>query len=76
MPLPKSRLLTRSSIPSSALIAVFALLNVVYLRWATEYKRQNREKLLEPYSDEKASGGGDQAWTELGDRHPDFEYAI
>jgi len=58
----------------SALIAVFALLNVVYLRRATEFKRQNRDKLLEPFSDEKE--GDKRAWTELGDRHPDFEYAM
>ncbi|KLO13815.1 MFS general substrate transporter [Schizopora paradoxa] len=60
----------------SALIALFAVLNVIYLRWATNYKRQNRDELLEPYSAEKTNDGGDQAWTELGDRHPDFEYAI
>jgi hypothetical protein len=37
-------------------------------------KKQNREKLLAPYTDDKE--GQNRAWMELGDKHPDFEYTL
>ena len=64
---------------SSALIAVFAVLNVLYLRWATKDKQRRRAELLEPYSgveDKNGNNNNERAWTELGDRHPDFVYAL
>ena len=37
-------------------------------------KKENREKLLAPYADDKE--GQIRAWMELGDKHPDFEYTL
>lgn len=63
---------------SAVLIIVFSLLNVLYLTWAQRTKERRRGELLAPYlSDPNAPpDGGEKAWTELGDRHPDFRYAL
>lgn len=61
---------------SAALIAVFSVLIVLYLKWATREKQRKRDELLRPYVTEKEPLGGAAAWEELGDRHPDFKYAI
>ena len=41
-----------------------------------ESKQRRRNEILEPYTDDKNSDGGTMAWTELGDKHPDFRYTI
>lgn len=61
---------------SSALIIVISLFNIAYLAHANRTKAQRREQLLAPYSDEKDADGGERAWVELGDRHPDFVYVL
>lgn len=61
---------------SAALIAVFSVFIVLYLKWATREKQRKRDELLRPYVTEKEPNGGAAAWEELGDRHPDFKYAI
>ena len=61
---------------SAALIVVFSSLIVLYLKWATKQKDAKRDEILRPYATEKEPDGGQAAWEELGDRHPDFRYAI
>jgi sensor domain CHASE-containing protein len=68
---------------SSILIIVISFLNVVYLSWRNKIKKrpEERAKLLEKYmeTNEQLEGEDDgelRAWTELGDRHPDFVYTI
>lgn len=56
-------------------IIVVSILNILYLRWANKQKRIHRAELLAAYADEGRSDGGDRAWKELGDRHPDFIYS-
>ena len=64
-------------INSSVLIAVFAAANALYLKWVQRQKEARRNELLVPYvtSSDDPKDGGEKAWTELGDRHPDFVYA-
>lgn len=69
---------------SSLLIALFAALNAFYPAYTQRQKEARRYELTAPFiynSDpDSESGamkdGGDKAWVELGDRHPDFKYAI
>lgn len=62
---------------SSALIVFFSIVNVLYLKRATQSKKKRRDELLRPYmSEDSRADGGEIAWTELGDRHPDFRYAF
>ncbi|OCB91746.1 MFS general substrate transporter [Sanghuangporus baumii] len=65
---------------SSVGILVFSMLNILYLTHATRQKHARRAQLLAPYvknADPAAPlDGGDTAWAELGDRHPDFRYAL
>ena len=49
---------------------------MLYLKWATTQKEAKRDEILEPFATEKEPDGGQAAWEELGDRHPDFRYAI
>ena len=39
-------------------------------------KQRRRNEILAPYIDDKNADGGEKAWTELGDKHPDFRYTI
>jgi hypothetical protein len=61
---------------SSVLIVVFASLNALYLSAATKRKQEKRDELLLPYKDSSKPDGGDRAWADLGDRHPDFAYVL
>ena len=67
----------RCLINSSVLIAVFAAANAFYVKWAQRRKETRRNELLAPYitDSDDPKDGGEKAWTELGDRHPDFVYA-
>ncbi|PAV20618.1 MFS general substrate transporter [Pyrrhoderma noxium] len=60
------------------IIIVFSTLNVLYLNYATHQKERNRDEILAPYitSDKAVEDGGEAAWIDLGDRHPDFRYAF
>ena len=63
----------------SILVVTFTLINMTYLSWRNKVKKRPevRAKLLEKYVIDKEGGdGGLSAWTELGDRHPDFTYII
>jgi hypothetical protein len=57
-------------------MALFSLTNAILLTRMNACKRQRRSEILAPYIDEKNLDGGVMAWIELGDRHPDFRYAI
>uniref|UniRef100_A0A0W0G0X2 Major facilitator superfamily (MFS) profile domain-containing protein n=1 Tax=Moniliophthora roreri TaxID=221103 RepID=A0A0W0G0X2_MONRR len=59
----------------SALIVVLAVVNAVYLSRQNKLKKEKREKLLAPYITAEEPDGGQKAWMELGDRHPDFKYS-
>ena len=56
---------------------LFAL-NAFYLTYAQRKKERERDALLAPYVSAPGSplDGGEKAWAELGDRHPDFRYAL
>ncbi|KAF9267380.1 MFS general substrate transporter [Marasmius fiardii PR-910] len=59
----------------SALIVVIAIVNALYLRRQNRIKKERRAQILAPYlEDGKSEDGGERAWMELGDRHPDFKY--
>jgi len=65
----------------SILIVVGCLVNVAYFSWRNKVKKRPgvRAKLLEKYviADKEGEGDGElKAWTELGDRHPDFVYTL
>ena len=70
--------ISRLTLYSAVLIVVFSGLNALYLTWAQSKKERRRADLLAPYltDPDTASDGGEKAWTELGDRHPDFKYAL
>ena len=65
---------------SSILVVVGTLINMTYLSWRNKVKKRPgvRAQLLEKYviADKGSDDGGLSAWTELGDRHPDFIYTI
>jgi MFS family permease len=71
---PRFTKTTIMDIVFSVVIVVGALLNMLLLSKKNLYKQKNREKILAPYRDEKREDGGERAWEELGDRHPDFVY--
>ncbi|EAU90005.1 hypothetical protein CC1G_05921 [Coprinopsis cinerea okayama7 len=50
--------------------------NIFLLMWLQKRKEKNRDKILAPYVTEKEPDGGERAWIDLGDRHPDFKYAL
>lgn len=63
---------------SAVLIIVFSIANALYLKREQRRKESRRAEILAPYlSDPNTpSDGGERAWVELGDKHPDFRYAI
>ncbi|THU80545.1 MFS general substrate transporter [Dendrothele bispora CBS 962.96] len=60
------------------LVMVVSAINSLILSRANRLKREKRFKILAPYLERGVgeSGGGMKAWTELGDRHPDYVYTI
>ena len=70
--------ITHKTVVSCIIIIVFSTLNVLYLNYATHQKERNRDEILAPYitSDKAVEDGGEAAWIDLGDRHPDFQYAF
>uniref|UniRef100_A0A8H7Y4K6 Major facilitator superfamily (MFS) profile domain-containing protein n=2 Tax=Psilocybe cubensis TaxID=181762 RepID=A0A8H7Y4K6_PSICU len=73
---PRFRKTTIMDLTFSVLIVVFCLINMLYLNWRNQQKKKQRTALLAPYADEKRSDGGERAWIELGDQHPDFIYTL
>lgn len=61
---------------SAALILVGALVNAVVLSHMNKQKTRKREEILAQYSDDTEFDANDKAWADLGDRHPDFRYAL
>jgi len=55
---------------------LLAISNYVVLSYKNKKKAENRDKILAPFITEKDPDGGVAAWVELGDRHPDFRYAL
>lgn len=55
---------------------LLAIANYVVLKYKNNKKAENRDKVLAPFITEKDPDGGVAAWVELGDRHPDFRYAL
>jgi len=65
----------------SIVIVVGSLVNMAYFSWRNKDKKRPgvRAKLLEKYVTAEKEGEDDgrlKAWTELGDRHPDFVYTF
>ncbi|KAI8443354.1 major facilitator superfamily domain-containing protein, partial [Phakopsora pachyrhizi] len=59
-------------------IIFFAVANRTWLMALNNRKTKNREKLLSKYENDQTKNStekSDQAWKELGDKHPDFVYA-
>jgi len=78
---PKFRKTTVMNLVFSILVIVISLVNVAYLSSRNKIKKrpENRAKLLVKYMVANKQGeddGGLRAWTELGDRHPDFVYTL
>ncbi|KAG7085987.1 hypothetical protein E1B28_003510 [Marasmius oreades] len=77
---PRFRRTTIIDMVFSALIVVLAIVNGLYLRRQNRIKRERRSEILAPYLEDGAGksedggDGGERAWMELGDRHPDFMY--
>ena len=61
---------------SCAAIIPVALLNSFILSRMNMAKQRYRSEILAPYIDQKNPDGGVRAWTDLGDRHPDFVYML
>ena len=61
---------------SSIMIIILALVNRFYLSRENNRKRVFREAILAPYLEEGQITGGERAWLELGDKHPDFTYSL
>lgn len=55
---------------------VFATVNVLYMIWAQRRKEEHREEILASYASDSIKDSEERAWVDLGDRHPDFKYAI
>ena len=55
---------------------VVSALMALYLSWSNRQKETKRDEILRPYATKEEPDGGDVAWEELGDQHPDFRYAI
>ncbi|KAL5530811.1 hypothetical protein ACEPAF_7069 [Sanghuangporus sanghuang] len=79
---PRFKRATILNLSFSVCIFGLSILNVLYLTWATQKKQSERAETLAPYIKEDLEDpnvrrdGGDRAWVELGDKHPDFHYAI
>lgn len=72
---PKFTRTTIVDLVFSALVVVLAIVNGLYLRRQNRLKKERRAQILAPYlEDGKSEDGGERAWMELGDRHPDFTY--
>ncbi|KAL0571337.1 hypothetical protein V5O48_010619 [Marasmius crinis-equi] len=72
---PKFTKTTIIDLVFSTLILVFAIVNALYLRRQNRIKEERRAEILAPFlEDGKSEDGAARAWTELGDRHPDFKY--
>ncbi|KAJ8080518.1 hypothetical protein AAF712_003076 [Marasmius tenuissimus] len=73
---PKFTRTTIIDLVFSASIIVIALMNALYLRRQNQLKVERRDQILAPYIEDgsKSTDGGERAWLELGDRHPDFKY--
>ncbi|KIM78028.1 hypothetical protein PILCRDRAFT_76059 [Piloderma croceum F 1598] len=50
--------------------------NAIFLIRMNTLKQRRRGEILAPYVDDKNPDGGVRAWTELGDKHPDFRYIV
>ncbi|KAF9519526.1 hypothetical protein BS47DRAFT_1288246 [Hydnum rufescens UP504] len=57
-------------------IVFAALVNSLLLSHMNVSKKFHRNEILAPYTDEKNPDGGEKAWRELGDTHPDFRYIL
>jgi len=57
-------------------IVFAALVNTLLLSHMNVSKKFHRNEILAPYIDEKNLDGGEKAWRELGDTHPDFRYIL
>jgi hypothetical protein len=62
--------------PSCTIIVFGSLVNAILLTRMNTSKQRRRGEILAPYVDDKNPDGGVRAWTELGDKHPDFRYIM
>ncbi|KAK7056857.1 hypothetical protein VNI00_002574 [Paramarasmius palmivorus] len=71
---PKFRKTTILDMVFSASIVVLAIINALYLSRQNRLKKERRAEILAPYATAEEPDGGERAWMDLGDRHPDFKY--
>ncbi|KAI0081283.1 MFS general substrate transporter [Panus rudis PR-1116 ss-1] len=76
---PRFKRATIMNLIFSIVVVIGSACNALYLARENRKKVERREEILEPYLEwDKPShiDGGERAWTELGDRHPDFRYSL
>ncbi|KAK7683471.1 hypothetical protein QCA50_013305 [Cerrena zonata] len=73
---PRFHRTTIMNLVFSVVVILIAVINKVYLSHKNHRKTQCRATLLAPYVEQGLPDGGEKAWLELGDRHPDFLYSI
>ncbi|KAH6916427.1 major facilitator superfamily domain-containing protein [Coprinopsis sp. MPI-PUGE-AT-0042] len=73
---PRYTKTTIMNITFAAIMALSCIANYCLLRWMQNKKELNRDKLLSPYVTDQDPNGGERAWIELGDKHPDFKYTL
>jgi hypothetical protein len=62
--------------PSCTIVVLGSSANAIFLIRMNTLKQRRRGEILAPYVDDKNPDGGVRAWTELGDKHPDFRYIV
>lgn len=73
---PRFQKTTIMNMTFASIMTVSAGLNILLLVWMQARKEKNREAILRPYVSDEQPDGGDKAWIELGDKHPDFKYTL
>ncbi|CAL1707480.1 unnamed protein product [Somion occarium] len=73
---PRFQRTTIMNLTFSVIVIVGAAINAKYLSRENDRKTQRRAELLAPYTNDEHSDGGEKAWLDLGDRHPDFRYSL
>ena len=57
-------------------MALSCIVNYALLKHMQNKKEKNRDEVLAPYVTDQDPTGGERAWIELGDKHPDFKYTL
>ncbi|KDR78098.1 hypothetical protein GALMADRAFT_119009 [Galerina marginata CBS 339.88] len=73
---PKFRKTNIMNLSFMLIMIALTIVNALMLTYLNKKKQRTRQEILAPYVTEKEPDGGVAAWVDLGDRHPDFRYAI